>query len=380
MRLAIIGGKLQGVEIVYLSQKAGFESILIDKVSQCPARNLCDEFYCLDIIKDIEAVEKVLKTCDMIIPAIENNEVLNELCLISNRINKKLLYDPDAYKISSSKIKSDKLFEQLELPAPKPYPRCGFPILVKPSDLSGSKGVRILYEQYELDNLDASKYVIQEYLEGRSYSIEIVGHNHKYRTFQVTEIIVDEIYDCKRVDAYTELDEELKNEFSRIAEKIAQELNLEGIMDVEVILNDGKLKVLEIDARFPSQTPITVFNSSGQNILEYLCTEKTDKFEKEKGVLFQHVIFKDNILKCAGEHVMSNQKDLKLVKDFFGCTEAITNFDLHDEWAATLIIVENTIEDAQKKKDEVIKNMMKDLDIENYEDLSPAFSLMTETA
>ena len=107
MRLAIIGGKLQGVEIVYLSQKAGFESILIDKVSQCPARNLCDEFYCLDIIKDIEAVEKVLKTCDMIIPAIENNEVLNELCLISNRINKKLLYDPDAYKISSSKIKSD---------------------------------------------------------------------------------------------------------------------------------------------------------------------------------------------------------------------------------------------------------------------------------
>lgn len=372
MKIGIAGGKLQGLEIAYLGKKAGYDVLLIDKNEECPARNLCDEFYCLDIINDRLKAEEVFKSCDIILPAIEDEEVLNVLSEVCSKIDKKFIHDKDAYKVSSSKIKSDKLFERLGVPAPKPYPQCGFPILIKPSDLSGSKGVKIVENEDELKKVDSKSYVIQEYLPGRSYSIEIIGSNHKYRTFQVTEIIVDEIYDCKRVAAYTEISEELKKEFSKIAETLASELNLEGIMDVEVILNDNKLKVLEIDARFPSQTPITVFNSTGENMVEYLSTGKTEKFEKEKGVIFQHVVLKDGLLKCAGEHVMSYQKNLKLVEDFFGSTEAITNFDCDkDEWAATLIIVEETIEEAEKKKEAVIKNIMDGLNILKYEDLSP---------
>ena len=36
MKIAIIGGKLQGTEAVYLAKKAGFEIILIDRDAQVP--------------------------------------------------------------------------------------------------------------------------------------------------------------------------------------------------------------------------------------------------------------------------------------------------------------------------------------------------------
>ena len=48
MRLAIVGGALQGMEAVYLSTIAGFETIVIDKRKEAPALALADEAYILD--------------------------------------------------------------------------------------------------------------------------------------------------------------------------------------------------------------------------------------------------------------------------------------------------------------------------------------------
>ena len=50
MKIAIIGGKLQGTEAVYLAKKAGFETILIDRDAQVPASGLADRFVCGDAV------------------------------------------------------------------------------------------------------------------------------------------------------------------------------------------------------------------------------------------------------------------------------------------------------------------------------------------
>ena len=44
--------------------------------------------------------------------------------------------------------------------------------------------------------------------------------------------------------------------------RIAEGLGLNGLMDVEVMVRDGQPKVLEIDARLPSQTPTAVASAS----------------------------------------------------------------------------------------------------------------------
>ena len=44
MLIAVIGGKLHGVEALYLAGKAGFRTLLIDKNPDAIATRLCDQF------------------------------------------------------------------------------------------------------------------------------------------------------------------------------------------------------------------------------------------------------------------------------------------------------------------------------------------------
>ena len=101
-------------------------------------------------------------------------------------------------------------------------------------------------------------------------ALEIVGRPGSYRALQVTDLYVDDDYDCKRVVAPSNLPPGLVAEFEKSSLAIAEALELNGVMDVEAILSRGELKILEIDARLPSQTPTAVYWSTGSNMVQLL--------------------------------------------------------------------------------------------------------------
>ena len=113
---------------------------------------------------------------------------------------------------------------------------------------------------------------------------------------------------------------------------LAEAVALEGIMDVEVILHDHTLKVLEIDARLPSQTPTAVFWSTGVNLLQVLgeltLSGTVAPFcpTQQKGVVYEHIRVSPGLIEILGEHVMATAGPLHLYTDFFGADEAITNY------------------------------------------------------
>jgi pyrrolysine biosynthesis protein PylC len=383
MRVAVIGGKLQGVEASYLAKKAGWEVVLVDRNENVPAGMLCDEFIVADI-NDLETICKVFKRVDFIVPALEDDKALGNICMCAEKACKPLLYDKTAYRISSSKVISEKLFNDIEIPIPKKWPQCGFPVIVKPSSASGSKGVTKINSQDELKSHmvateEGIEWVIQEYIEGPSYSLEVACFNGKAQVFQITELEMDKGFDCKRVIAPSDLTNEKETEFEQISLKIAKYLNMNGVFDVEVIYHDNVLKVLEIDARLPSQTPTAVYNSSGINLLEVLW-EALSKGEmssrinsyKEKTVIYEHFKVAENCLEICGEHIMSNTVNLKLIKDFFGAHEALTDYDEgKTNWAATLIILGDDIDEALKKRKNTISCIMGKMGITTYIDSTP---------
>ncbi len=275
MRVAVVGGKLQGLEAVYLATKAGWEIVLIDKERNIPALNFAHSFYCLDAGSSGNLIP-ALTGCDFILPALENKAVFKALIEVSEVLEIPLALDMAAYEISSSKARSDLLFQEINIPAPIPWPNCSYPLIIKPSGSSGSEGVLKIDDQegYELfkkeNGPELEEWVVQEYIEGPSYSIEILGSGENYFPLQVTGLEMDDIYDCKRVHAPVELETLQLKQFNDIAVLIAREINLTGIMDVEVVLHQGQLKILEIDARLPSQTPTVVYHSAGINMLELL--------------------------------------------------------------------------------------------------------------
>ena len=382
MRVVIVGGKLQGVEAVYLAKKAGWEVILIDKKYEVPAAELCDQFYSLDVTKFVEWIP-FLRGIDLIIPALENQEALDSLVQTANYAGIPLAYDGDAYRISSSKISSNTLFAETGVPAPIPWPECDFPIIVKPSDASGSEGVILIKSALELQRLSAEKdltdWVSEEYLEGPSYSLEVIGFSGVYKVLKITELHMDESYDCKRVVGSAILSDELKEEFEKIGLGLARRLNLNGIMDIETILHQGQLKVLEIDARLPSQTPIAVYHSTGINMLEILGEafvqgkpwQAFDVLEK-RGVIYEHIHVIDDHLEVSGEHIMADVAPIHLYQDFFGADEALSDYSPgKTEWVATLIITGEDCQAAWEKRCNVLQEIQKKFGIKHYVDRYP---------
>ncbi len=380
MRVAVMGGKLQGVEAAYLAKKAGWEVVVVDKDADVPAVGLCDSFQQFDLM-DQDRLLKLFKEVQFIVPALEKELVLKNIYQCALEAGVKIGYDPEAYLLSSSKIKSDKLFAQLGVPAPQPWPLCGFPITIKPSGSSGSKNVCQIHNLQEFNDLsntlaNVDDWVKQEFLEGPSYSIEIVGCNGTYQTFQVTELEIDEIYDCKRVLAPAKLSMEKIGQFEEIAVTIAQALNLNGIMDVEVILHDDKLKVLEIDARLPSQTLIAVYQSTGINVLEFLYSGKREQGSLDargsQGVIYEHIKVNSKCIEVCGEHIMANVGPLHRHENFFGADEAISNYSENkEEWVATLIVTGKDLDLAWAHREMVIKKIMDTFGISEYRDFTP---------
>ena len=360
--VAIIGGKLQGTESVALARLAGIHSILIDKNPNCPASTMADEFVCGDICGDEaanrradDAVIEALIRADFVLPAMENQAVLDACVSICQEKNLRLAFDPDAYQISSSKILSDKLFHENNIPAPAYYPDCQGPYIIKPTGESGSAGVTKVSTHEEATAFLGEKaketgksqadirqeWIIEEYLTGPSYSIEVIGNGREYRTYGITQIHMDDVYDCCKVTAPCPISDEQEMQFRRIGERLGELVGLKGIMDVEVIDDEGILKVLEIDARIPSQTPLAVYYSTGVNLLEELADvtihgrfteragqkitpdanrEPVNMIDMDKRwVCYEHYVKEAAEISQVGEHIMSDARPLTMLRNCGKC-------------------------------------------------------------
>jgi pyrrolysine biosynthesis protein PylC len=342
-----------------------------------PASNLGDDFVQFDVTVE-EDLDGILGDVDFIIPALENDDALRSLTRWSRNAGVPLAFDPEAYAVSSSKLKSAKLFKESGLPIPVAWPHCKFPVLAKPSRGSGSKGVRVFQDLNSLKNGFAPKFppsdwVLEEFLDGSQHSLEVVGRPGNYRALQVTDLYVDQVFDCKRVVAPSNLSLDLIENFEQLSLTIARALNLHGIMDVEVVFSGGEFKVLEIDARLPSQTPTAVYWSTNQNMVGLLgglyATPKDDfppAGTSLHGAVYEHIHVAGDRLKISGERIMTEGGSLNLLEDLFGADEAITNFEPNkDPWLATLIFCAANRDEACKKRNHSIAEIVRHFEIKD---------------
>jgi pyrrolysine biosynthesis protein PylC len=375
MKLLVAGARLQGVEAIYLGHKAGLTVTAIDCDPLAPGASLADCFLAEDLM-DWPRIKPYFEAADVILPAVENQDVLNQIKKYSQRIDTPVLFDWNAYAISHSKLKSNTLFETSHLPLPARYPDCDFPVIIKPDGLSGSKQVRLAYTTKEVEAFQADhpgeSFVIQEFLEGPSYSLEVVGNGQTSFPLVITEVIVDRHWDCKRIAAPAVLPPEIKTQMTAIAETLSGVLPIDGIFDIEVIDHHGTLKLLEIDARLPSQTPIAVYHATGFNMVSAMITLKqgqplTLPSGCRSHCLYQQIAVHDGKIDVLGEGIMSRCSGLQIIPHFFGAEEAITNYRPGSlNWQAIVIILGDTPQDAQNHFSDFIHTLKQIPGMENY--------------
>ena len=391
MRLLVVGGKLQGTEAVYLAAKAGWETVLVDRREAPPAAGLADRHVVADIVADETLSQALVTACDAVLPACEELTTLEWLAERVPAWGVPLLFDLDAYRVSESKLASQRLFAELDVPRPLPWPSCGFPAVVKPDSASGSEGVSVVEDEAELAaalaRLAAGGHrpVVEEYVAGPSLSLEVLAWDGHAAPLQVTGLEFDAVYDCKRVVAPVGEAEAggpwaagpggscawahavapgTLAAFDAAASRLAAGLKLKGLMDIEVMVRGAEPKVLEIDARLPSQTPTAVYWSSGLNIVELLhdmarrgAPPRVARAPR-RACVYQHVHAHDGLLEVAGEHVMGSAAPLQLAEGFFGVDEALTDYRPGARaWAATLIATGTGENEARARADEAVREL-----------------------
>jgi pyrrolysine biosynthesis protein PylC len=304
-----VGGKLQGFEAAYLSKKAGMKVILVDKNPQALIRNYVDEFHCFDVTKEPEKLLALSKRVNALLPVNENLACIEFLSSIKEKFCCPVLFDFEAYRISRDKKSSKNYFKSIGVPTPQDRPSEP-PYFVKPPCESSSVGARIIYDKEELEALEPDM-LVEEYVEGEVVSLEIIGDGNHFAVVKETLVHIDGTYDCHMVTPLP-----ANPLFRQISHDLAANLPLKGIMDVEAISGPKGLRVIEIDARFPSQTPTAVYYSSGINLIELLFRAFTDgieeikAFPENKYCIYEHLMLRENgLLVPVGEQVLSKGSD-----------------------------------------------------------------------
>lgn len=389
MRIAIAGGQLQGVEAAYLARMARYEVVLLDKKQAPLAFNLASEFHRVDLVREPEYARKILSTVDVVLPATENADALHALAEYCNRLGIPYLHDPQAYDLSSSKLKSNLLFARLGIPTPKTWPNCPFPVIMKPSRQSGSKGVKLALNNHELRRFQRElmllddEIVIEEFVAGPSLSVEVIAHRGQGICLPVTQLFFDRSYDCKRVVAPAQMAPEAAQSLRESALKIAKKLCLTGIMDVEAMVGEGVPKVIEIDARLPSQTPIAVYHASGINMVEKLiqlfsqealpdCRPVTNQ-----AVSLEHFRVAGDHLEVVGETCLACRPPLNLFSGVWGAEQILTDYVAGSrDWAATVIITGSSPAGVREKRDNFFNRLMREHQLRYFSDPKPPLEEM----
>jgi pyrrolysine biosynthesis protein PylC len=235
-------------------------------------------------------------------------------------------------------------------------------------DLSGSRGVRRLDNPAELARFfpggpPGPDWVVEEFCPGPSYSLEVTGRPGDYETWTVTRLFMDQAHDCRQVVYPAGLGRAEEEEFRALTLRLAEGLGLTGLMDVEAILTPRGFRVLEIDARLPSQTPAAVHWATGENLLVRLARlfggpTPAGSASFSRAAIYEQVAPGAGGLESVGEHRLSLAGPLRWEEDFCGADLALTDWARdRADWVAALIITGQDLAEAKARRREVLARL-----------------------
>lgn len=191
---------------------------------------------------------------------------------------------PIAHALAYNKIYSGYLFKGAGIPTPSFYAVASaeeikelpltYPVLVKPKDEGSSRGIHddsLVYNEKDLfvkveENLKVyhPPMMITEYIEGREFTVGVLGEGDDVRILPILEIDFTDLpsnlnkiysFEAKYVfDSYVKyhlparLDDDLKNKIESMAKKAYNSLDLRDYSRVDFRVKDGVPYVIEINS------------------------------------------------------------------------------------------------------------------------------------
>lgn len=269
-KLAIIGASYLQKPLVLKAKEMGVESICFAWEEGAVCKDVCDRFYPVSTM-DKDAVLKVCKeikidgitTIASDVAVLTVNYVAEQMGLIGN---------PDKYsERATNKYLMRQCFIEHNVPSPKfcltdgTIPEIAntfrYPVIVKPTDRSGSRGVEKVEDTNDLQaaierackESFQKKAVIEEFVEGREISVESISYKGKHYILQITDKVTTEAPFFVELEHHQPslLSDDIKKRVKDVVIKALYALHIQyGASHAELkITKDGDIRVIEIGAR-----------------------------------------------------------------------------------------------------------------------------------
>ena len=203
-RIAVLGANEPLIPFYRQAKALGYEiiGIAIEKGAVC--KKYCERFYPIsfadkDAVVDVcrkEKVDGIISfSLESALPTVVY--VAQKLGLISN--------SEESIRLTQSKYAQRQALEKAGIPVPKYYlveneddlkkVQCRYPVIVKPVDSGGSQGICKVECQeklvdayrYAVEYSRTSKAIVEEYVDGREFSVEYISHQGKHYFLQITD-------------------------------------------------------------------------------------------------------------------------------------------------------------------------------------------------
>lgn len=203
-RIAVIGANEPLIPFYRQAHALGYEIVGIATEKGAVCKKYCDKFYPISFtdkeqVVDVcrrEKVDGILSfSLESALPTVAY--VAKKLGLVSN--------SEESIALTQSKYAQRQALEKAGIPVPKYYlienvtdlenVNCRFPVIVKPVDSGGSQGIckvetsdkLIDAYNYAIAYSRTSKAIVEEYVDGREFSVEYISHMGKHFFLQITD-------------------------------------------------------------------------------------------------------------------------------------------------------------------------------------------------
>lgn len=348
-KIAIIGGSYLQLPAVQKAKALGYEVHCFSWAEGAVCAEVADYFYDISIVEKERILEKCQKVGIDGITTIASDVAVLTVNYVAEQMG--LIGNPDEYStIVTNKYEMRKCFSENAVPSPRftiadnndTYNIAGFcfPLIVKPTDRSGSRGVEKVLDPVQLDcaikrakeESFSNAAIIEEYVTGREVSVESISYNGEHYVLQITDKVTTGAPYFVELEHHqpSSLDDTIQNRIREIVQKALDALNIRyGASHSELkITDDGDIRVIEIGARMGGDFigSNLVQLSTGYDFLEATIKVAMGEFEVPQ-------IKESN---CSGVYFLSKETEyvkpyIENWKDYPEIVEAgITDSELHN--------------------------------------------------
>lgn len=270
--LLVLGGGRHQINLIKYAEEHGVAVVLSDYLESSPGHKIATHSYLsstLDVEKNIEHAKN--HQIDGVITT-GTDQPLVTMAEVAAAVGIDAYLTPVTARLCTNKREMFRCLNGVNIPEYQlinnieqtaiDFDRIKFPIIIKPLDSQGQRGISIIQNKNELDSAyqRAKKHskdmaaIVQEYITGPEMTISAWMHNGQLQILLITDrvtynkgeavgVCLQHVYPSKHVVG-------LENEAYKMAERIAEAYQLKnGPLYIQFLRNNDKLYLVEATCR-----------------------------------------------------------------------------------------------------------------------------------